>query len=69
MRNFGDYVHYREGHADWIPYTIPRPSSRIPTCRDHAKRLIRRFKPRITKTAPVAVQRPRMALMKWGPVR
>ncbi len=69
MRTFSDYIHYREDLGDgWIPF-VQRPSSKIPSCKDYARRLIRKFKPRITKTAPVAVQRPRVQPMTWSAVR
>ena len=74
MLHFAAYVRDRdtrltEGLGDnWIPF-VQRPSSKIPSCKDYARRLVRRFKPRITKTAPVAVQRPRVQLMTWSAVR
>ncbi len=74
MLRFATYVRDRdtqlaEGLEDnWIPF-VQRPSSKIPSCKDYTRRLVRKFRPRITKTAPVAIQRPRMAPMKWGLVR
>ena len=69
MRTFSDYVHYREGLGDgWIPF-VQRPSSKIPSCKDYARRLIRKFKPKVVKQAPVAVQRPRVQPMTWSAVR
>jgi hypothetical protein len=70
MKTFAAYIAYREDLGDgFIPYGVTRPSSKIPSCKDYARRLVRRFKPRIVKTAPTAVQRPRVQPMKWGPVR
>jgi hypothetical protein len=77
MHSFGQYVRERDGHrhegalsdgGEWIPF-VDRPSSKIPTCKNYARRLIRRFKPKFVKQAQVAVQRPRRAPMRWGPVR
>ena len=70
MKTFNDYIAYREGLDDgFIPFGVTRPSSKIPSCKDYARRLVRKFKPRITRTAPVAVQRPRVEPVRWGPVR
>lgn len=70
MRTFAAYIAYREDLGDgFIPYGVTRPSSKIPSCKDITRRLVRKFKPRITKTAPVAVQRPRVQPMTWSPVR
>jgi hypothetical protein len=69
MRTFSDYIHYREDLGDrWIPF-VQRPSSKIPSCKDYTKRLVRKFKPKLVKQAPVAVQRPRVEPMTWSPVR
>jgi hypothetical protein len=75
MLHFAAYVRDRDTRLaedlgdGFIPYGVTRPSSKIPSCKDITRRLIRRFKPRITKTAPVAVQRPRVQPLRWGPVR
>lgn len=75
MGTFSQYVRDRDIHLaedlgdGFIPYGVTRPSSKIPSCKDLTRRLIRKFRPRITKTAPVAVQRPRVQPMAWGPVR
>ena len=66
MRTFAAYIAYREDLGDgFIPYGVTRPSSKIPSCKDLTRRLVRRFKSRITKTAPVAVQRPWVQPMRW----
>jgi hypothetical protein len=70
MRTFSDYVHYREDLGDgFIPYGVIRPSSKIPSCKDYARKLIRKFKPRIVRQAPVAVQRPGLQPFTWSTVR
>ena len=70
MQKFSDYIAYREDLGDgFIPFGVTRPSSKIPSCKDYTRRLVRRFKPRVVKQAPVAVQRPRVQPMRWGLVR
>ena len=75
MLHFAAYVRDRDALLaedlgdGFIPYGVTRPSSKIPSCKDYARRLIRKFRPRITRTAPVAVQRPRVQPMTWSAVR
>jgi len=75
MLRFVEYVRDRDTQLTedlengWVPFGVTRPSSKIPSCRDLTRRLVRKFKPRIVKTAPVAVQRPRVQPIRWSPVR